>query len=179
MDTIEAIRFRRSIRRYKTDPIPEEHLEIILGAGRAAPSARNRQPWHFVVVTDGGTRAKLAGACMGQLWLARAPVMIVAVGLPEVSRAWYPVDVSIALQNMVLAATSLGYGTCWVGAFHEGAVKAILGIPREAKVIAVCPLGVPAERPRPRKRNAPEQVFSLDRYGQSYPFHRSGEVSGE
>jgi len=172
MDTIEAIRSRRSIRRYKTDPIPKEHLEIILEAGRLAPSARNRQPWHFVIVTDGGVRVRLAGACMGQLWLARAPVMIVAVGLPEVSRAWYPIDVSIALQNMVLAATSLGYGTCWVGAFHEGAIKAILGIPREAKVIAVCPLGVPAEQPRPRKRKPPEEIFSLDRYGEPYPFDR-------
>ena len=113
---------------------------------------------------------------MGQFWLARAPVMIVAIGLPEVSRAWYPVDVSIALQNMVLGATSLGYGTCWVGAFYEGAIRKILDIPDETRVVAVCPLGVPDERPRPRKRNAPEQVFSLNRYGQPLHYEHHGET---
>ena len=169
MDTIEAISSRRSIRRYRRDPIPEKDLVAILEAGRQAPSARNRQPWHFVAVTDRATRLKLAGACMGQLWLAAAPVMVVAVGFPRIDRGWYVVDVSIALQNMVLAATALGYGTCWIGAFQEGLVKRIAGIPDEARVIALCPVGVAAEHPGPRPRKELAEICSLNRYGEAYP----------
>jgi len=169
MDTIEAISSRRSIRRYRGDPIPEQDLLAILEAGRLAPSARNRQPWHFVVVTDKATRAKLAGACMGQLWLASAPAMIVAVGFPRIDKGWYVVDVSIALQNMVLAATALGYGTCWIGAFQEGLVKSIVGLPEEARVIALCPVGIGAEHPGPRPRKDLAEICSLNRYGETYP----------
>ena len=168
MHTGEAISSRRSIRRYRRDPIPEEDLTAILEAGRQAPSARNRQPWHFVAVTDKATRMKLAGACLGQLWLASAPVMIVAVGFPRVDKGWYVVDVSIALQNMVLAATALGYGTCWIGAFQEGLVKKIVGLPDAARVIALCPVGIPAEHPDARSRKNLAEICSLDRYGEAY-----------
>lgn len=169
MDTSEAILTRRSIRRYRSEPIPEKDLTAILEAGRQAPSARNRQPWHFVAVTDRATRVKLAGACMGQIWLASAPVMIVAVGFPRIDKGWYVVDVSIALQNMVLAATALGYGTCWIGAFQEGLVKSIVGLPDEARVIALSPVGVAAEQPGARPRKDLVEICSLNRYGEAYP----------
>jgi nitroreductase len=168
VDTIEAISSRRSIRRFRGDPVPQRDLLTILEAGRLAPSARNRQPWHFVVVTDKATKVKLAGACMGQVWLAAAPVMIVALGFPNVDRGWYVVDVCIALENMVLAATALGYGTCWIGAFQEGLVKRIVGAPDEARVIALSPVGVPAEHPGPRSRKDLAEVCSVDRYGEPY-----------
>jgi len=168
MDSIEAIASRRSIRRYRGQPVPEHDLLAVLEAGRLAPSARNRQPWHFVAVTDKVTITKLAGACMGQVWFAAAPAMIVALGFPSVDRGWYVVDVSIALQNMVLAATALGYGTCWIGAFHQGLVRQIVGAPDEARVIALTPIGVAAEHPGPRSRKHLSEICSLNRYGEAY-----------
>lgn len=168
MDTLEAIATRRSIRLYAKAEIPQEALRAILEAARQAPSARNRQPWHLVVVRDGAMRAKLATLCWGQLWLARASVMLVGIAQPKVSRHWCVIDTAIALQNAVLAATSLGYGTCWIGAFNEEGVKSLLGIPAEDKVVAIIPVGVPAETPKPRSRRPLSELVSLDRFGQRY-----------
>lgn len=166
MDTLEAIFQRHSIRRYAPEEIPQGDMQKILEAGRQAPSAANRQPWHFVVVGDEHQKKVVAEACNGQSWMADAAYILVAVGLPEVSEKWYPVDVAIALQNMVLAAYSLGYGTCWIGAFGEQAVKDVCGIPEEATVVACTPLGVPAESPSGRERKDFETVFSADSYGE-------------
>ncbi len=166
MDTLEAIMSRRSIRRYREGRIPDEDLRKILEAGRQAPSAGNRQPWHFVVIRDPEVKRQVAAACSNQMWMASADVIVAGVGLPEVSEKWYAVDVTIALQNMILAATSLGYGTCWIGAFDEGKVKEILGVPPEARVVALTPIGIPDESPAARPRKDFSQIFSRDRYGQ-------------
>ncbi|NLS78048.1 MAG: nitroreductase [Chloroflexi bacterium] len=168
MDTLQAIADRRSIRRYERQPLPPEDLAKILEAARLAPSARNRQPWHLVVVSDGAQKTKLAALCLGQLWLAGAGAMLVGVALPKVSEKWCVVDATIAMQNAVLAATALGYGTCWIGAFHEGGVKALLGIPEEANVVAILPIGVPAEQPGARSRKPLAELVSADRYGQGW-----------
>ncbi|HID55036.1 TPA: nitroreductase [Candidatus Poribacteria bacterium] len=165
MDTVETILKRRSIRRYKREPIPEEDLRKILECGRQAPSAANRQPWHFIVTREPDLKAKLAEACNGQMWIADADVILTAVGLPSVNQKWYQVDVAIAMQNMILAATSLGYGTCWIGAFQKDKVKELLGIPEDMDVIALTPIGVPDQSPGPRSRKSPEEVFSKERYG--------------
>ena len=113
MDALQAILARRSVRKYKTDPIPAQHLKQILEAGRQAPSAANRQPWHTVVVREAEQRARVAEACNGQTWMADAACILVAAGMPRVTDKWYKVDVAIAVVNMVLAAWSLGDGTCW------------------------------------------------------------------
>lgn len=168
METLQAIAARRSIRRYEKGAIPPEDLLRILEAARQAPSARNRQPYHLVLVTDGAAKAKLAAVCLGQLWLAAAGAMLVGVALPQVSEKWCVVDTTIAMQNAVLAATDLGYGTCWIGAFHEGGVKAVLGIHDEAKVVAILPIGVPAEQPAARSRKPLAELVSVDRYGQPW-----------
>jgi nitroreductase len=170
MDTIEAILKRRSVRRYKPDPIPEDDLRKILESGRQAPSAGNRQPWHFIVTRDPKLKAKLAEACNGQRWMADADVILTGVGIPSQSRGstgrlWYPVDVAIAMQNMILAATALGYGTCWIGAFQGDKVKQLLEIPDDMDVVALTPIGVPAESPNPRSRRSPADVFSKEKYG--------------
>ncbi|MEM3547062.1 MAG: nitroreductase family protein [Candidatus Bathyarchaeia archaeon] len=168
MEVFEAIRRRRSIRRYKKDAkIPEEHILKILEAARLAPSAGNRQPWRFVVVKDPEVKRKLAEACNNQTFIADAQVAVVAIGDPSVSR-WYSQDPMIAVEHMVLEATELGYGTCWIGAFNEEAVKKVLNIPPELKVICVIPVGVPDEEPPPRPRKPIEEIFHLDRYGNPY-----------
>lgn len=167
MDTLEAIFERRSIRRYRPDPIPNQDLRQILEAGRQAPSAGNRQPWHFVVVAEPQQKQQVAQACNSQLWMADAACILVGVGLPLASSKWYQVDVAIAMQNMMLAARSLGYGTCWIGAFDPEQIMAVCRIPPEAKVVACTPLGVPGVSPGPRGRKAWNEVFSADRYGQA------------
>ncbi len=166
MDTLQTILERRSVREYEDSSIPAGHLRQILEAGRQAPSAANRQPWHFVVVGDPAQKRRVAEACNGQMWMAKASHILVAVGLPQVSAKWYRVDVAIALENMVVAARSLGYGTCWIGAFDPERVKAVCGLPAEVEVIACTPLGLPKAWPAPRVRKEWGEVFSGDRYGQ-------------
>jgi len=167
VDTLQAISERRSIRTYKPDAIPGEHLRQIMEAGRQAPSAGNRQPWHFVVVAEPEQKRQVARACNGQMWMADAACVLVGVGFPQVSSKWYRVDVAIAMENMVLAARSLGYGTCWIGAFDAEQVKAVCQIPPEARVVACTPLGLPDVSPRPRGRKPWDEVFSAERYGQA------------
>jgi len=166
VDTLQTIFERRSIRKYKPDPIPAEDLKQILEAGRQAPSAANRQPWHFVVVSDPEQKRRVAQACNGQMWMADAAYILVAAGLPQVSNKWYKVDVTIAVENMVLAARSLGYGTCWIGAFDPEKVKTACRLPDETEVVVCSPLGVPDVSPPARDRKAWDEVFSADRYGQ-------------
>ncbi|MFH1085498.1 MAG: nitroreductase family protein [Chloroflexota bacterium] len=165
MDTLQAIFSRRSIRKYKPQPVPAADLKQILEAGRQAPSAANRQPWHFVVVTDAEQRQRVAQTCNNQMWMADAGCILVACGLPKVTEKWYKVDVAIALQTMVLAAWNLGYGTCWIGAFDAAKVKAVCGIPDDLEVVACSPLGVPDAAPAARPRKEWGEVFSADNYG--------------
>jgi len=167
MDTLETIMARRSVRKYRSDPIAPEHLQQILEAGHQAPSAANRQPWHFVLVSDEAQRQELAKACRNQMWIADAACILVGVGLVEKSPKWYPVDVAIAMQNMILAAHALGYGTCWIGAFEPDEVKAVCGIPDDLEVVALTPLGVPDVKPDARPRKDWGDVFSDGRYGQA------------
>ncbi len=171
MSVLEIIRSRRSVRRYKGDPVPEETLSRVLEAARLAPSAKNLQPWKFVVVRDRATKAALAKAAFGQTFMSEADVIIAACGYPE--RAYprqgsfmnsWPIDLAIAFEHLVLQAAEEGLGTCWIGAFQEAEAKAALGVPDEVRVMAMTPLGWPAETPPPRGRKAMENIVSYERY---------------
>jgi len=168
MDVLEAIRARRSIRKFRPKPISGEKLETILEAGRLAPSAGNRQPWRFVVVKNPERRRALAKAADHQMFMADASVIIVALGDPEASPRWFRQDPMIAVEHMVLAATALGYGTCWIGAFDEEEVKRLLKIPEELKVIALLPTGFPDEAPAPRDRKRLTEIVFLDECGKPF-----------
>jgi len=159
MDVLEAIRSRRSIRKYKPESIPEEKLNTILEAARLAPSAANRQPWRFVVVQSVDQKKALAEAANNQTFLSNAAVIVAAVGDSGLSAKWHEKDTMIALEHMVLAATALGYGTCWIGAFDEEAVKSLLKIPERMKVVALLPIGTPDESPAPRPRREFSETF--------------------
>lgn len=165
-DAIRTMMERRSIRTYQPRPLPDKDLKAICEAGRCAPSAANRQPWHVVVVRDEEQKKRLAAACANQSWMADAGVILAGVGRPAVSEKWYAVDVAIAMENMVIAATSLGYGTCWIGAFDQAQVKEALGLPEDLTVIALTPVGVPADHPEARPRMPMAEFVSLDRYGE-------------
>lgn len=141
----EAVQSRRSIRAYDSVPIPEDKLMKILEAARLAPSAGNAQPWHFVVVTNNEKRRKIAEGRRFAGFLAESPVVIVGCGNEKASPKWFTVDVAIAMQNMVLTATSEGLGTCWIGDFDEKLVKELLRIPENYRVVALLALGYPRE----------------------------------
>jgi nitroreductase len=164
MDVFEVIRFRRSVRKYRSEPIPDEKLEMILEAARLAPSAGNRQPWRFVLVQDAERKKAVARAADNQTFLGDTAVLVVAMGDPEVSARWYEKDTMIALEHMVLAAAALGYGTCWIGAFDEDAIKRLLKIPAKMKIVALLPIGVPDEKPAARPRKEPSEIFFREQW---------------
>lgn len=165
MTVMQAIKARRSIRHYTDQPVTDEELLAVLEAGRLAPSARNLQGWHFTAVRDASLRGALCTACNGQQMVAEAPAALVVWADGErmmgCGQSAATIDCSIALSFMLLRATELGLGSCWLGAFDQNAVKELLGLPQEAVVVAVSPLGHPAETPAARPRKDPDEVFDL------------------
>jgi nitroreductase len=151
LDVFEAIQTRRSIRSYKKSPVENAKLVKILEAARLAPSACNFQPWKFIVITNPEVKENLRSA-YDEEWFTSAPVIIVACAVLD--EAWnrkdgeeyWKVDVTIALQNLILAAWEENLGTCWIGAFDEKQVKKILDISDQMRVVAMTPLGYPAEQ---------------------------------
>lgn len=169
MTVQEAIQARRSIRVFKTRRVEEEKLQRVLEAARLSPSARNLQERKFIVVRDRATRGKLMKAAKNQVFVATAPVLIVACGtLPDYvmtcGQPAYPIDVAIAVDHLTLQAVEEGLGACWVCAFSEPEVKKILGIPDEVRVVALLPLGYPAEKPVARPRKPLEDIVCYDAY---------------
>ena len=171
MKVLEVIQKRRSVRKYKEDPIPEKDLMRVLEAARLAPSGKNFQPWKFIIVKDKALKEKLAQASAGQFFMAEAPIIIVGCGFPDncyahmgrYMKSW-SVDVTIALEHLILQAQEEGLGTCWIGSFEEEEVKAILNIPENVKVLALTPLGYPDEIPRFRRRKSLDEIISYDRF---------------
>jgi len=167
---LEVVRKRRSIRRYRTEPVASEDLKKMLEAARLAPSAGNRQPWYFIVVRDAEIKRKLAEAAAHQMFIADADVIVVGVSDPRRSPRWHDRDLMIAMEHLILEATELGYGTCWIGAFNEDRVKEILEIPEEYRVVALTPVGVPDESPPPRPRRSLEEIVFQDKWGSKTKF---------
>ena len=178
MEVLEAIRTRRSVRAYRTEPVGDKTLELVLESARWAPSWANTQCWRFIVVRDRNIKAELANTLGSRPAEAvrNAPVVIVACA--ELGRSgyrrgevatdkgdWYMFDVALAMQNLVLAAHSLGLGTVHVGLFDAKQVASILKVPEGFCVVEITPLGYPDEEPKvtPRKE-LPEIVF-YDSYG--------------
>jgi len=171
MEFYEAVRKRLSVRSYKPDPIPEGVLGRILEAGRLAPSAKNIQPWKFIIIRDSEVKKALVPACRGQAFIAEAPIVICACALTE--QAWKgmggywtaeAVDVAIAIEHMMLAAAAEGLGTCWIGAYTEAEVKKVLAIPDNVKPIALTPLGFPTKEAKPRPRKPLSEIVCHDKY---------------
>lgn len=171
MKVLDVIQKRRSVRKYKKDPIPEKALRCVLEAARLAPSGKNFQPWKFIIVKDKALKEKLAQASAGQFFMAEAPIIIIGCGFPDncyahmgrYMKSW-SVDVTIALDHLMLQAQEEGLGTCWIGSFEEEEVKAILNIPENVKVLALTPLGYPDEIPRFRGRKNLDEIISYERF---------------
>lgn len=183
-EVLKAIRGRRSVVRFKPEPVPEEALQEILEAGRWAPSYANSQPWTFIVVRDEETKRKL-GQLVERIALARrgrvaisgqgvgdAPVVIAVVVDPWRDPRHFVEAGAVAAQNMALAAHSLGLASYWAGVYEPGGgrrsveaqVKRLLGVPRELHVIALLPLGYPAYQAQSDRAELAELVH-YDRFG--------------
>jgi len=156
MEFMEVVKKRVSIRKYMTDPVPVVSLDQVLDAARLAPSAGNSQPWHFIVVKDPQTKKMLDIS----EWAQQAPVVV--VGCTEAPN---PTDIAIAFEHLVLAATSFGLATCWIGRWGaDEKIKKTLGIPPNVRVLAVTPLGYPAESHAPRPRKPLAQIVHHEKF---------------
>jgi nitroreductase len=171
LEFMDVVRKRRSIRKYKPDPVPEAKLKHVLEAARQAPSWGNRQCWRYIIVSDEALRKKIVEratpaptAARPRDWIAQAPIIIVGCADPTKSgdkegKLYYLLDMGISIEHLILAAADEGLGTCWIGGgFDETIVKAALGVPKEIRVVALVPLGYPDEAPDPRARNSLEDI---------------------
>jgi nitroreductase len=167
MELLEVVRKRRSIRKYKPDPVPEEKIMYVLEAARLAPSWGNMQCWHYIVVTDESLKSKITQ----HDWATKAPVIIVGCADPKKSgkkhgQDYYMLDMGISMEHLILAATEQGLGTCWIGYyFDEKTVKKALNIPKRFKVVAVTPLGYPdEEKGEVKERKTLEEIVSWNTF---------------
>jgi nitroreductase len=160
MEFMEVIAKRRSIRKYKSDQIPDAKLCKLYEALRRAPSGGNRQDYAFIFVKDEKKRQQIATEAGHQKFLAEAPVLMVAVCEPGGA-----FNVAIAVDHMILAAADEGLGTCWVGWFEREPVRRILGIPESKEVPILVPIGYPDESPEARPRKPLEELIMVDAYG--------------
>ena len=165
MFLFDVLLSRRSIRRYEKKEIPNDALDKILEAGRQAPSAANRQPYHFVVVTNNETKKALSKGLFNQ-FIQDSPFVIVGCAntWEIISGKWAVVDATIALQNIVIAAWTFNIGSCWIGSFSEEKVKELLKIPDKWKVVGLLALGYPAEQPKAKNRKSFEELFSFNKF---------------
>ncbi len=171
MDTFEAILARRSVRRFTAEDVSAPHERVLLEAAFAAPSSSNGRPWHFVVVRDTATRARLAGVHQWSGLLARAPLVIAVLARAD-TKYWVE-DCAAATENILLAATALGLGSCWVGIWEQGEMPnpdevealTILGTTADChRCLCLIGLGHPAALKAPRTQFQPSKV-SYERVG--------------
>ncbi len=156
MDVFDAVKKRRSIRRYKGKPIEKEDIEKMVEAARLAPSAKNLQPWKFVIVQNPEVLEELVPTCHGQEFVAESGAFI--EGMVNNSK-WSKVDLTIAMDHLSLEAVELGYGTCWIGAFDKEEMKRKLDLPSDYEPLVCMTVGVPAEEPeKPTKKTVKELV---------------------
>lgn len=164
---LNLIKTRRSVRRYKSQEVPEECLNKILEAARWSPSAVNRQPWRFIVITDKEIRKKIGDSARFYFIINRqvsdAPV-IIAVCVEDKEYKWAAMDCAMASQNIMLEAHSLGLGSCFVGGFDEYKVKEILGLTDKMKIFALITIGYPDGEVETPPRLGIDEIVSYNVY---------------
>lgn len=166
-DLLTLMRSRRSVRKFKNDPLPEGAVAHLLDAAIWAPSGGNAQPWHFVLVRDDETKRQLAAVASSQRFLEQAPlVVVVCADLERAFKAYRDrgvqlyclQDTAAATQNVLLAAHAMGLGACWIGAFREQPVADVLALAAHLRPVALVPIGIPDEDPRIPPRRAVAEV---------------------
>jgi len=181
---LALLKSRRSIRRYRPDPVPDEMIEQLLEAGRWAPSASNRQPWAFVVVRDEAIRREVAqhAAYYFIRWahVEEAPLLIVLCGDSRnpVYRQFLHEDVGLAGSQIMLQAKALGLGTCWLGGLDRKAIAAVIKLPEHFEVIGLLTVGFPAEEPETKSRKPLAEIVHYEVYGSQEQNVTPGQVLG-
>ena len=161
MDALEAIKKRRSVREYTGEAIPRDHLEKIVDAGRLAATGSNMQPWDFIIITE---REMIERLKVAAKWMEKAGAIIAVVMDP--SSRWWVEDGAAAVENMLIASTALGYGSCWLEGYtlpREEEFKKLLEVPEGKRLLTLVPVGVPAEWPTIEKK-ALADVLHWDKY---------------
>ncbi len=180
----DIVRNRRSVRAYDSRPVREDDIVAMCEAARWAPSACNHQMWRFVAVTD---RERIERLCdealrpvISNKWLRQAPLIIAGcsqldivankIGTRVTGIEYYQIDLGIAMEHMVLKATEIGLGTCWVGWFKEHKVKEILGIPDRVRVSALLAVGYPADAPPAKRARKPlQKILFSETWANPFP----------
>ena len=167
MNFSDLIRARYSVRAYTSDPVEEDKLEAVLEAARLAPTAANRQPFQILVIHTKG-REEALRRIYRRHWFVQAPIVICACGVPAENwvrmdgKNYNDVDVTIAMDHLILAAADLGLGTCWVAAFDPDAAREVLNLPEGVEPVAFTPLGYPADAPGDKKRKALDELVRYE-----------------
>jgi nitroreductase len=163
MDFFECIASRRSVRSYRPDPVEEGKLDRVLEAARLAPTACNNQPFRVIVARTSDRKAELK-RIYPKDWFVAAPIVLLVCSVPgsawsrKDGKGYADVDAAIAMDHIVLAATALGLGTCWIGAFDPKAAREVLGLEAGWEPVAFTPLGYASDYPEPRPRKALEEL---------------------
>ncbi len=169
MNFSELATKRYSVRAYKSDPVPDDKLQQVLEAARLAPTAANRQPLQFIVIHTAGKEVEL-GRIYSRPWFVQAPLVICACGIPEHGwirrddRRYLDVDIGIVMDHLILAATDLGLGTCWIAAFDLVAAREVLNLPDDVEPIVFTPLGYPDDQPREKNRKLLDELVRYERW---------------
>ena len=169
MQFLELAKQRYSVRAYKSTPVEDEKLQEVLEAARLAPTACNLQPFRLIVIHTRGREEELRRIYRAS-WFVQAPIIICVCGIPSQSwvrgdrKDYRDVDVAIAMDHLIMAATDLGLGTCWVGAFNPEEARRILRLPDDVEPIAFTPLGYPDDQPhrRHKSRKSIDELVSYD-----------------
>jgi nitroreductase len=169
MEFLDLIKARYSVRKYKSEPIEEEKLNIILEAARLAPTAHNQQPFKLIVVKTEGNEENLKRIYPANFFV-EAPIIICACAILEEGwtrddgKNYTEVDTSIVMDHLILAATNLGLGTCWIGKFDLKAAREVLNIPENVLPLVFTPIGYPDDKPRPKKRKNIDEIVRYEKW---------------
>lgn len=177
MELMEAIMRRRSIRKFTDEEVSDKDIGEMLMACKWAPSAGNKQPWEVIVVRDEEIKEELVDAAMGQKWIKYASAVLVVCINKKIAKGAYGdrgvelyavQSTAAAIQNMLLRATELDLGTCWVGAFDEGSVAGLLGCEDWIRPVALIPVGHPKRKPTPPDRYDIADFTYENQFGEDY-----------
>lgn len=169
MEFSNLIQRRYSVRVYKPDPVEDDKLQGLLEAARLAPSAANRQALRFIIIHTEGREEELQ-RIYNRDWFVQPPLVICACGIPSENwvrkdgKNYNDVDVAIAMDHLILAATDAGLGTCWIADFDANAAREVLHLPDDVEPIAFTPLGYPAVQPGPKKRKDLSELVRYERW---------------
>ncbi|MFC2047515.1 nitroreductase family protein [Chloroflexota bacterium] len=169
MTFLELAKRRYSVRDYKSKPIEDDKLRQILKAAHSAPTAHNLQPFSLIVVHTKDREDELRRIYSSPFFV-QAPIIICACSIPSQSwirrdgKKYCEVDVTIAMDHLILAATDLGLGTCWIAEFDPQAARETLRLPKETEPIVFTPLGYPDAQPRPKKRKSINELVHYENW---------------